>query len=245
MCYEYVASIPCVILTETYYTEQYQGIPNGKIQPEHFGKDASVSIEVRIITNTGKFDGPNNDTARKILSYDVLHVYNKQNTSTAYRNLKLILKNISTRGELPEEGLKFILNITNGFSVQYECGHALQTMALTATVRNCIFIRCIRCAGHRESRCDANGGIWKTHVDTSFDRFDALTDDKIEEITIPTHRVENRALLSLARIVHSVLDTDASRFEARSHSTRTRESRCVIQEHRFLLQERLDVWVNI
>ena len=57
MCYEFVATKPGVIVTETDYSEQYQGTPNGKIQSEHFGKDASVSMEVRIVTYSGRFDG--------------------------------------------------------------------------------------------------------------------------------------------------------------------------------------------
>ena len=66
MCYDFAASTPGGIVTEIDYAEQYQGAPNGEIKSEHFGKDASVSMEMRIVTYNGKFEGDDTaDTVRR------------------------------------------------------------------------------------------------------------------------------------------------------------------------------------
>ena len=42
-----------------------------EIQSEFFAKDASLSIAIAIATYTTKFDGVNNSTSRKTISYGV------------------------------------------------------------------------------------------------------------------------------------------------------------------------------
>ena len=54
MCHDFVMSNNCAVLMEEDYTEKYQGTPNGEIQSKHFGKDASVSMEMRIVNFHGK-----------------------------------------------------------------------------------------------------------------------------------------------------------------------------------------------
>ena len=144
MCYDFATSTPGVIVTETDYAEQYQGTPNGEIQSEHFGKDASVSMEMRIVTYNGKFEGE--DTAdtvavtKKTLTYCVLSDENTQNASTTFQNLKLVLDDILVKQkEMSVNDLRYIIDICDGCSVQYKCGAALYSLTITATTRKCIF----------------------------------------------------------------------------------------------------------
>ncbi len=42
-----------------------------EIQLENFGKDADVSMEIRIVTYTEKFEGPNSGRTQKVRKVDV------------------------------------------------------------------------------------------------------------------------------------------------------------------------------
>ena len=191
MCYEFAATIPGVIVTKTDYSEQYQGTPNGEIQLKHFGKDASVSMEVGIVTYSGIFDGQGEVETQRTLTYIVLSDENKQNAGTTYQNLQLVLDDIiCTHHKITASNLKFIVDLCDECSVQYKCDHALHTMVITATKRECIFFCCVKCPGHGKCRCDSEGGICKARADTTFDRFVTLpgsAGSSSEEVPVPTH----------------------------------------------------------
>ena len=49
MCRDFTRTNSGVVLMEEDYAGKHQGTPNGEIQSEHFGKDAAVSMEMRIV----------------------------------------------------------------------------------------------------------------------------------------------------------------------------------------------------
>ena len=69
MIYDYCNSKYDVLVMVMDYLERYQPVPMRKIQSENFGKDADASMEIRIVTYTGKFDGPNSGRTNKVISY--------------------------------------------------------------------------------------------------------------------------------------------------------------------------------
>ena len=165
---------------------------------------------------------------------------------THERSLKLVLDDIIVkRKEMSVKDLRYIIDICDGWSVQYKCGAALYSLTITTTTRKCIVFWCVKCPGHGKCRCDLEGGICKTRVDVHFNRFVALSGNSSDEVTVPIHHVQDGALLSLAEVVWSVLDVDEFRFGTCSQSFRRRESSRVIQERIFLIRERGQAWINI
>ena len=221
MCRDFVLNDSGAVLMEEDYAEKYQGTPNGEIQSEHFGKDASVSMEMRIVNFHGK-NGSEKGRRHRTITYAVLSDEQAQNSSTTYQNLKLVLDDlISTRNEMELQDLKFLILMSDGCAVQYKCGAALYSLMVTAAKRGCIVFRCVKCPGHGKCRCDSEGGICKARVDLHFDRFVKVGKDEgatPTEPSVPIHRVEDGQLLSLAEVVKSVLDVDKFRFVAKSES---------------------------
>ena len=50
MCYDYFWDNNGVLVAEMDYSERYQPVPMREIQSENFGKDADVSMEIRIVS---------------------------------------------------------------------------------------------------------------------------------------------------------------------------------------------------
>ena len=126
MCRDFAKSNKGVVLIEEDYAEKYQGKPNGEIQSKHFGKDASVSMEMRIVNYHCKSATNSSETKHRTITYAVLSDEPTQNASTTYQNMKLVLDDIvHTREEMTEEQMKFIVVMSDGCSVQYKYGAPL------------------------------------------------------------------------------------------------------------------------
>ena len=119
-----------------------------------------------------------------------------------------------------------IVDIVDRCPAQYKCFTALYTLALLANMTGKRYIICVKCAGHGKCRCDAEGGCHKTFADNAFDKFVMLPEDEIAGCKlIPTHKVENGSLLSLAEIVYDILQDPDYIRGARSHSARKTKKR--------------------
>jgi hypothetical protein len=67
--YDYGTTTDGLIVCEMDYCECYQQVPMREIQSENFGKDKDVSMEIRIVTYTGRFDGLNSALTRRVILY--------------------------------------------------------------------------------------------------------------------------------------------------------------------------------
>ena len=146
-----------------------------------------------------------------------------QNASTTFQNIKLVLDDIIVvQKEMGSKNLKHIVDICDGYSVQYKYGATLYSLTITVTTRKCIVFRCVKCHGHGKCRCDSEGGIFKARDDIHFDSFVAISDGTSDGIPVHIHRVQDGTLLRLANVILSVLDVDNFRFGAHSYSSRAR-----------------------
>jgi hypothetical protein len=125
MVYDYCNSKDDVLVMEMDYLERYQPMPMREIESENFRKDADVSMEIRIVTYTGKFDGPNSGRTQKVISYAHLSDEKSQIAATTFVNTVQMLDDIHERGELEGEDYNTIIQITDGCAGQSKCGTAL------------------------------------------------------------------------------------------------------------------------
>jgi hypothetical protein len=118
MCYDYFQQNDGVLVTEMDYSERYQPSPNREIQSEHFGKDADVSMEIRIVSfqDTQK--------ARRVVSYSHISDEKPQIAATTFQNTINMLNDLKERGELNSDSTNMMLFITDGCAGQYKCGTA-------------------------------------------------------------------------------------------------------------------------
>ncbi len=236
MCYEFAELRDDIMLFELDYAEKWQQVANGEIQPEHFGKDASVSMEVCIATIKDVLE--DGSRKKKTLSYATLSDQKKQVAATTMANIFKVLDDIFSKDNLTMDDVQMIIDITDGCPAQYKCYTALWTLSVISKRTGKLYFRCVKCAGHGKCRCDAEGGKHKTRADRAFDNFVVLPETGIAGVhTVPTHRVENGALMSLAEVMFGILDDDEYRFGARTHQAqRARDENRVISERRFLLR---------
>ena len=68
------------IVTEMDYSEKYQPSPNREMQSEHFGKDADVSMEIRIVSFQDA------EKARRVVSYSHISDEKPQIAATTFQN---------------------------------------------------------------------------------------------------------------------------------------------------------------
>ena len=100
MVYNFAMDKDGTLVLELNYSEKYQPVPMREIQSEFFAKDASLSIDITIATYTAKFDGVNNPTSRKTISYGHLSDQKTQVAATIMANLDNLLEDIIDRKEI-------------------------------------------------------------------------------------------------------------------------------------------------
>jgi hypothetical protein len=69
MVYDYAATTDGLIVREMDYSKRYQPVPMHKTQSANFVKDKDVSMEIKIIIYTGRFDEPNLALTKRIILY--------------------------------------------------------------------------------------------------------------------------------------------------------------------------------
>ena len=132
MVYKLASEIDGTLVLELDYSEKYQPVPMREIQSEHFGKDASLSIEIAIATYTAWFEGKDKPASRKTISYGHLSDQKIQVAATTNANLYNLLDDIFAEDNLTMEDLEIIFDIVDGCSAQYKCGTALYLLACFA-----------------------------------------------------------------------------------------------------------------
>ncbi len=234
MCYDHFKQNDGVVVVEMDYPERYQPLPMCEIQSENFGKDADVSMEIRIVSLQDK------DMERRMVSYSHLSDEKPQIAATTFQNTIDMLNNLKEKGDLTNDEIKMILFITNGCAGQYKCGTALYLLSMLAQRTGKAVYHFIKCAGHGKCRCDAEGGCHKTFCDTAFDKFVTVPEQHMDgKRWVPSHKVEGGFIISLASTtVFNIVQDDDYVRGARSHSSRKKkESGCIITKRRFILQE--------
>lgn len=185
MCYDYFQQNDGVLVAEMDYSERYQPSPMREIQSEHFGKDADVSMEIRIVSfqDTHK--------ARCVVSYAHISDEKPQIAATTFQNTIDMLKDLKERGEMTSDKTNIMLFITDGCAGQYKCGTALYLLSMLAQKMGTLTYHFVKCAGHGKCRCDAEGGCHKTFCDTAFDKFVSVPEQHVDgKQWAPSHRVQ-------------------------------------------------------
>jgi hypothetical protein len=225
-----------VVVVEMNYSERYQPVPMRKIQLENFAKDADVSMEIQNVSLQ------DNNKSQQMVSYSHLSNKKPQIAATTFQNTIQMLNNLKERGNLTNDDYNMMVTITNGCSGQYKCGTALFLPAMLAQRAGKLLYHFVMCAGHGKCRCNAKGGCHKTFCDTAFDKFVTLPEQQLAgKRWVPSHKVENGLIVSLARTVCNILQGNDYVRGARSHSSwKERDTGCLITECRFILQEQGD-----
>jgi hypothetical protein len=233
MCYHYFQDNDGVVVAEMDYSERYQPIPMHEIQSENFGKDADVSMEIRIVS----FQDTN--MSQRIVSYSHLSNEKPQIAATTFQNTIDMLNNFKERGEVIDDNYNMIIYITDGCAGQYKCGTALYLLAMQAQKTGKVMYHFVKCAGHGKCRCDAEGGCHKTFCDTAFDKLVTVPKRQMEgNRWAPSHRVKGGSIVSLASTEFNILQDDDYIRGARSHSCwKKKEEQRIISERRFILRQ--------
>jgi len=236
--YDFAEAFHCLLM-EIDYSEKYQPVYMREIQSENFGKDADVSMEIRIATYAARFNGPESEPERRTISYCCLSDEKPQIAATTLENTMMMLHDIfETKKELTLDDINMIIDIVDGCPAQYKCFTALWTLSVIANHFGKIYFRCVKCTGHGKCRCDGEGGCHKTFADKSFDKWVMLPEDEKKDCPwVPAHKVEDGKLLSLAQIVCGILQDDDYVHCAKSHSARKKkDENRLISERRFLVR---------
>jgi hypothetical protein len=132
--------------------------------------------------------------------------------------------------------------ITDGCAGQYKCGTALYMLAMQAQGTGKILFHAVKCAGHGKCRCDAEGGCHKTFCDKYFDKHVTVPEqDQLGDRGVPSHKVENGSIVSLAETVCKILNDKDYVGGARSNSARKKQdSSRLIRERRFIVRKKGD-----
>ncbi len=125
MIYDYAATNDGIVVCEMDYSEHYQPVPMREIQSENFGKDDNVSMEIRIVTYNGRFNGPNAALTQHVISYAHLLDDKPQIAVTTFINTEQMFEDIYQRQELTDNDYPIIIFITDGCAGQYKSGTAL------------------------------------------------------------------------------------------------------------------------
>jgi hypothetical protein len=102
MIYDYAATTDGLIVCEMDYSEHYQPVPMREIQSENFGKDEDISMEIRIVTYTGRFDGPNLALTKRAILYGHISDKRPEITASTFVNTEQMFEDIHRRQELTE-----------------------------------------------------------------------------------------------------------------------------------------------
>ncbi len=164
MVHDYAATTDGLIVCEMDYSERYQPMSMHKIQSENFGKDKDVSMEIRIVTYTGRFDGPNSALTKQVILYGHISDEKLQIAATT------LFEDIHHRQELTEKNYFLIILITDGCTGQYKSGTATFMLAMHAQATGKIFFQVVKCARHGKCHYGAERGCHKTFCDEFFDR---------------------------------------------------------------------------
>jgi hypothetical protein len=202
MIYDYAAATDGIIVCEMDYFECYQLVPMCKIQSENFRKDKDVSLEFRIVTYTGRFDGPNLACTRRVILYGHISDKKPQIAATKFVNTEQMFADIHHRLELTENDYFLIILITDGCAGQYKSGTAMFVLAMHAQATGKIFFQVVKCARHGKCCCDAECGCHKTFCDKFFDRHFITPEQATDgSCGIPSQKVKDGRLISLAKTV--------------------------------------------
>jgi hypothetical protein len=242
MIYDYAATTDGLIVCEMDYSERYQPVPMREIQSENFGKDEDVSMEIRIVTYTGRFDRPNSALTKRVISYRHISDKKPQIAATTFANTEQMFEDIHRRQELTENDYFLIILITDGCEGQYKSGTAtaMFMLAMHAQATGKIFFQVVKCAGHGKCRCDAEGGCHKTCCDKFFDRH-VITPEEATDGSrgVPSHKVQDGQLVSLAETVCRILNDKDYVHGALSKSNRKKKDASkVISKGRFILRKK-------
>ena len=94
MCYDYFQQNDGVLVAEMDYSERYQPVPLREIQFKNFGKDADVSMKIRIVSFQGT------DMSQRIVSYSHLSDKKPQIAATTFQNSIDMLNDLKEKGDV-------------------------------------------------------------------------------------------------------------------------------------------------
>jgi hypothetical protein len=241
MIYDYAATMDGVIVCEIDYSERYQPVPMREIQSKTFRKDEDVSMEIRIVTYSGRFYGPNSALTRRVILYGHISDIKPQIAATTFVNTNQMFEDIHRRQELTKNDYFLIILITGGCAGQYKSGTAMFMLAMHAQATEKIFFQVVKCTGHGKCRCDVEGGCHKTFCDKFFDRHVITPEEATDGYRgVPSHKVQDGRLVSLAKSACWILNDRDYVHGALSESNRKKKDASkVISEQRFILRKKV------
>jgi hypothetical protein len=98
-------------------------------------------MEIRIVTYTGRFDGPNSALTKRVISYGHISDEKPQIAATTFVNTEQMFEDIHRRQESTENDYFLIILITDGCAGQYKSGTAMFMLAMHAQATGKISFR--------------------------------------------------------------------------------------------------------
>jgi hypothetical protein len=115
MCYDHFQQNHSVVVVEMDYSERYQPTLMQEIQSENFGKDADVSMEIRIVSFQYA------DMSQHIVSSSHLSDKTPQIAATIFQITFDMLEDLKKRGcEVSNDTSKMYIFVTDGCVGQYK-----------------------------------------------------------------------------------------------------------------------------
>ena len=154
------------LLSEMDYAERLAKQLDGEIQSDHFGDNASLSIEGCTLQYHGKHSKTSGSHVRikTVLDFHSHFAdYSRQDAATTFDHICRMFDNhISRHG--PFSYPTIILDHTDGCAKQYRCGNALYLLSVLSISYNVIIDRAICAPGHGKSIIDGLNAVDKHYL---------------------------------------------------------------------------------
>ena len=154
------------IISERDYAERLVKQLDGEIQSDHFGDNASLSIEgctLQYHKNPRDNEITENESNIKMDFHSHFADYSRQDAATTFEHMCVMLENhISVHGPLPKKCV--FLDHTDGCAKQYRSGNALYLLNMLCIKYDIIIDRAICAPGHGKSIIDGMNAVDKHYL---------------------------------------------------------------------------------
>ena len=169
-------------LSERDYAERLVKELDGEIQSEHFGDNATLSIEGCTLQYHNKSVHVNDSNLEKTIRMDFhshFSDHSRQDAATTFEHMCVMLdKHRDCHGPFPHKCV--ILDHTDGCAKQYRSGNALFSMNIIALKYNITIDRAVCAPGHGKSIIDGMNAVDKHYLRQVMDISGTTRCDNIE-----------------------------------------------------------------
>ena len=154
------------LISEMDYAERLAKQLDGEIQSDHFGDNATLSIEGCTLQYHEKLSNYRRPAQRSKIYLDFhshFADYSRQDAATTFEHISCMFEHhIQRHGPFPKSSV--LLDHTDGCAKQYRCGNALYLLNVLSLSYNIVIDRAICAPGHGKSIIDGLNAVDKHYL---------------------------------------------------------------------------------